>query len=63
MQSLQGISIHWLDQNPHMNSQDNKNMTTSTLTHSNHLQITQVMSLWVDIRVSLMFIVILIVEE
>ena len=61
-------SLHWLidwSQHPHMSSQHNQNMTTLTFfTHSNHLQVVRVTSLWASIyiHVGLMFVVNLIVE-
>ena len=63
MQSLHWSAKYLLKPTPHMSSQHNKDMTTSTLTFVFYqiviiFKLHMVVSWWVDIHVGLMFIVI-----
>ena len=58
MQSLHWSGKHWLESTPlheHLSQQKHDHFP---LRHCNHLQVAWVMSLWVDIHVGLMFIVV-----
>ena len=66
IQSLYLSGHHWLESTPSHEFPIQQNMTTSHFDisfHSNYLQIAQLMCLWANIHVGLMFIVILIAGE